>query len=386
MITHIITSKFLKQLRNLEFGSLQVVTPDDHQYSFEGPKPGICADIKIHDWRAISNLAVRGDIGFAEAYRSGFWDSSNLESLFTLAMDNEHVLSKYMAGNPLFQTLSRLSYLFTTNTLNGSKKNIHAHYDIGNSFYKLWLDPSMTYSSALFDSNHESLEEAQYNKYDRILSKMENSSGSLLEIGCGWGGFAMRAQKTGHSQYNGITLSEEQFLFAQAQLQNPSSIALKDYRHLKGSYDYIVSIEMFEAVGEKFWPTYFNKLGNLLNRGGKAIMQTITIEDNRFENYRRGGDFIRSYIFPGGMLPSISRFKNEAKKSGMKTGEFFSFGNHYARTIESWLMNFESSIPSVKKLGFDDEFIRLWRFYLAACAAGFRNGRTNVVQVELQHA
>jgi cyclopropane-fatty-acyl-phospholipid synthase len=282
--------------------------------------------------------------------------------------------------------LSALFYLFRLNTIKGSKKNIHAHYDLGNAFYSLWLDPSMTYSSALYQSEQDSLTQAQYNKYDRMLDCINHQSGRLLEVGCGWGGLAERAIHKGDYDIKGITLSEEQHDFAQARLGKDVKIVLEDYRHQTGLYDHIISIEMFEAVGERFWPTYFQKLKSLLAKNGKAVIQTITINEHDFPNYRKGGDFIRSFIFPGGMLPSVSRFKQEAEKAGLKAHEPYKFGHDYARTLETWLENFDKQKQQVRALGFDDGFIRLWRFYLAACAAGFRTNKTDVMQMELTHA
>ena len=275
--------------------------------------------------------------------------------------------------------------IYTQDERDAGKVNIHEHYDLGNAFYQLWLDPSMTYSSALFKSENDSLTQAQHHKYDRMLDCMETESGRLLEVGCGWGGLAERAISRGDFNIKGITLSEEQHAFAQARLGKNVNIALEDYRHQTGIYDRIISIEMFEAVGERFWPVYFQKLKELLAKNGKAVVQTITINEKEFPAYRRGGDFIRSYIFPGGMLPSPSRFKQEAAQSGMKAENEFYFGQDYAKTLEVWLKDFDNKQSEVKALGFDDGFIRLWRLYLAACISGFKTGHTNVMQVELSH-
>lgn len=228
--------------------------------------------------------------------------------------------------------------------------------------------------------------QAQHNKYDRILDRMETASGNVLEVGCGWGGFAERAHEKGDYALKGITLSDEQHDFAKARTNGYADIVLEDYRHQTGSYDRIVSIEMFEAVGERFWPTYFKKLGELMKPAGKAVIQTITINDTDFNRYRASGDFIRSFIFPGGMLPSPSRFRQEAAKAGLKVENEYFFGQDYARTLTEWLRTFDEKVDKVRALGFDEGFIRLWRFYLGACAGGFRAGRTNVMQVEVSHA
>lgn len=289
-------------------------------------------------------------------------------------------------GDGFFRKLSALGYLLRLNTLAGSRKNIQAHYDLGNDFYKLWLDPSMTYSSAIYKTQDETLEGAQHNKYDRILDQMNVDSGSILEIGCGWGGFAERAMERGDFDIKGLTLSEEQKSYAEQRLQSKAEIALEDYRIQKGKFDNIVSIEMFEAVGEKFWPQYFNQVGALLKSGGKAVIQTITINDRDFQSYKKGGDFIRSFIFPGGLLPSPSAFRTAARASGLRPENEFYFGQDYARTLEEWLKNFDAKIEEIKSLGYDEGFIRMWRLYLAACAGAFRAGHINVMQVELSHA
>lgn len=386
MLAKIASDQLFKKLDSLEIGTLTVTTPEGKKRVFEGKEKGENADITIHDWSVISHMMRKGDIGFAEDYRDGKWQTNDLIALTTLGLKNRAALDRFVAGSSFSRTLSMLSYLLKLNTLNGSKKNIHAHYDLGNEFYKLWLDPSMTYSAAIFKKQNDTLEQAQYNKYDRIITSLEKTSGSLLEVGCGWGGFADRALQRGDFDIKGITLSEEQHAYANQRLNNNAQIALEDYRHQTGTFDNIVSIEMFEAVGEKFWPTYFSQLGSLLNKKGKAVIQTITMNEQDFPRYRRGGDFIRSYIFPGGMLPSPSRFKQEANNVGLKTNNEFYFGQDYATTLKHWLDTFDQKIEAIKSMGFDDQFIRLWRFYLAACIAGFSTGRTNVMQIEVSHA
>lgn len=385
MLEKTTTMQFLKSLEHIEFGAMHVTTPDGKQYSFYGKQPGAHANLHLHDWRVIRHFASKGDTGFAEAYRDGWWDSDDLVSLMTMGLQNEKALNSYIYGGIIGRIASRISYLFTRNTLSGSKKNIHVHYDLGNDFYKLWLDESMTYSAALFDTPEQNLVAAQHNKYDRILSRLPDS-GSLLEVGCGWGGFAERALQKNDYAIKGLTISDAQHAYAHERLGGNATIALEDYRIQQGKYDNIVSIEMFEAVGEKFWPTYFGKLKELLASKGKAVIQTITIKDEYFENYRRGGDMIRTYIFPGGMLPSPTRFEQEATKAGLRITDSYSFGKDYALTLEHWLKNFEAKLGNVKNLGFDNAFIRMWRFYLTCCIASFNVERTGVMQVELQHA
>ncbi len=393
MLAQIASDKLFKKLDTIESGHLTITTPDGKTRVFAGQQEGETADIELHDWRVIKNLVTKGDIGFAEDYRDGNWHTSDLTALTTLSLNNRAALNRFVRGGKLSRFKAMLSYMMRLNSIKGSKKNIHAHYDLGNDFYSLWLDPSMTYSSALYKSEGENLEQAQYNKYDRILDCLGRdggkNSGSLLEVGCGWGGFAERAQEKGDFNLKGLTLSEEQHDYATKRLQRygqNANIALEDYRHQNSKYDHIVSIEMFEAVGEQYWRTYFDKISSLLEQKGKAVIQTITIDEQDFEHYRRGGDFIRSFIFPGGMLPSESRFVEEAKLSGLNASKPFYFGQNYADTLAQWLDNFDAKRSEVQALGFDDGFIRLWRFYLAACVAGFRTGRTDVMQVELAHA
>lgn len=385
MFEKAITQKVFQYFENIEQGILEIVTPDGAMHIFGGKKTGEKAKVILHDWSVLGHVVRKGDIGLAECYRNGMWSTDNLVGLIILVMNNRDTLDDLGFGSRLFSLQQKLSYYLRINTLRGSKKNIHAHYDLGNKFYSLWLDPSMTYSSALFNEDTENLEKAQKNKYQRIIDCIGEKPGDILEVGCGWAGFAEHALEQGVSSIKGITLSKEQHDYAQERLSKSANIVLEDYRYQKGKYDHIVSIEMFEAVGERYWQTYFQKISSLLKSKGKAVIQTITINDKDFDRYRKNADFIRSYIFPGGMLPGASRFSLEAEKSSLKTQNEYFFGQDYARTLEHWLQNFEEKNDQVKRLGFDDGFIRLWRFYLGACIAGFKTGHTNVMQVELVH-
>lgn len=386
MLAKIASDQLFKRLDSLDSGTLTLTTPDGKTRVFEGKNPGEKAHLELHDWSVITNMMQKGDIGLAEDYREGKWHADNLVDFTALGLRNRSALDDLVMGSRFTRTASMFSYLLKMNTVKRSRRNIHEHYDLGNDFYSLWLDPSMTYSSALYQSNQESLHQAQDNKYDRIIDRMESRSGRVLEVGCGWGGFVERAHDKGDFSLKGITLSDKQHEYAGNRTRGYADIALEDYRHQTGLYDRIVSIEMFEAVGEHFWPTYFKKLGELLKPDGKAVIQTITINDTDFARYRKGGDFIRSFIFPGGMLPSPSRFRQEAEKAGLCVNNAFFFGQDYARTLVEWLKLFDAKVDQVRSLGFDEGFIRLWRFYLAACAGGFRAGRTDVMQVELSHA
>ncbi|WP_411957377.1 class I SAM-dependent methyltransferase [Paracoccus homiensis] len=377
--------EFLKTAEGVRKGVLTIETPEGRIHRFGGVEPGPDATLILHDWRTIPALAARGDIGLTEAYRDGWCDTPDLEALLTLALLNEDVLDSYIYGRRIYGMAAQVLYLFNRNTRSGSRRNIAAHYDLGNDFYRLWLDPTMTYSSALYAPGDD-LAGAQTRKYDRIIDALGTSSGRLLEIGCGWGGFAERALARGDFAPKGLTLSTEQAEYARNRLGTGAEIALQDYRDEQGKFDHIVSIEMFEAVGEKYWPTYFGKLGQALAQRGRAVVQVITVADHYFDRYRKGGDMIRSFIFPGGMLPAPQRFVAEANRAGLAVQDAFGFGRDYARTLREWLRRFDEQLPEIRKLGFDDRFVRVWRFYLAACAASFEVGRTDVVQYQLAHA
>lgn len=380
-----IADQFFAALDHIRYGSITVHAPDGRTHVAKGIDDGAQARLDIHDWRVIGMMVRHGDVALAEAYRDGLWDSPDPTQLFLFGLQNQAALDGYIHGNAFGRLAARVAHLFTRNTVRGSKRNIHAHYDLGNDFYALWLDPSMTYSAAIFSDGGDNLYDAQMRKYDRMIDRL-GQSGSLLEIGCGWGGFAQRALRRGDYAIKGLTISKAQHEFATSRIGGDAVIALEDYRHQNGLYDQIVSIEMFEAVGEKFWPVYFSKLKSLLAGRGKAMVQTITIADAHFDRYRSGGDAIRSFIFPGGMLPSPSRFRAESAKAGLRVTDEFAFGGDYALTLMHWLRNFDARIGDVKAMGFDEKFIRMWRFYLTCCIAAFRHGRIDVMQWELQHA
>ncbi len=385
MLGKLLVDTLLKRLENIDYGQFDVELPDGRKFTFKGKQAGAHGTIYVTDWRTVFSSAKRGSVGFSEAYRDGWWHTDNLPNLLLWALENETSLQGYYSGGRFFSLLSQLSYFFKRNNMAGSKRNIHAHYDLGNDFYQLWLDKGMSYSSGLYKNDSETLEQAQDNKYDRILDCLNSQSGDLLEIGCGWGGMLERAIGKGDYNVKGITISEQQYQYAQARLPQPASVCFEDYRLQEGSYDHIISVEMFEAVGEKFWPIYFEKLKFLLKDKGKAVIQTIMIDDKHFEKYRQTGDMIRSYIFPGGMLPSPSRYQQELEKAGLKLVDSFYFRDSYARTLEAWLLKFQQNLPAIQKTGFDEKFIRIWQFYLAMCIAGFKHGRIDVAQTELIH-
>jgi cyclopropane-fatty-acyl-phospholipid synthase len=384
MFQTIIEKKMLKQLQSIRYGTIKLTTPANITHYFRGDKPGYDADINIEDWKVAVDFSQRGDVALAEDYRDGLWHTNDLSALLTFGLQNEKVIDN--RGNWLFRQISKLKYLFRANTVKGSRKNIQAHYDLGNEFYKLWLDASMTYSSGLFIDQNESLYKAQLNKYDRILSMLPDQKGRMLEIGCGWGGFAERALTCGSYNYRGITLSTQQHAYAQKRLNNQCDFVIEDYRSQQGKFDYIISIEMLEAVGEKYWHTYFDKIKSLLSHNGRAVIQSITVADELFAVYRQSADMIRTFIFPGGMLPCLSKLTQVCHSVGLKIHSQYAFGQSYAQTLRHWLNNFETNISRIRALGYDDAFIRLWRFYLAGCIATFVTNRTNVFQLEITHA
>ena len=377
---------FVNTMKLVEYGCLRLETPKGATLMIRGKKPGPEAHMKVYEWRVIENLIARGDIALGEDYIAGLWDSESIETLISFFLVNLDHVETYAHGNALSRFGFNLYNRFLRrNSKQGSRKNIQAHYDVGNDFYRLWLDQSMTYSAALFASEQVPLEEAQRSKYQRILERIGEGASSLLEIGCGWGGFAEEATKK-IRDITCLTISKAQHDYATERLQNKAQVLLQDYRDMRKKFDAIVSIEMFEAVGEKYWPTYFKALADNLSKGGKAVVQTITVRDDVFDDYRTRSDFIRHYVFPGGMLPSIKRFREEAEKSGLKCVETFTFGQDYARTLREWLMRFDAKRDEILALGYNESFIRNWRFYLGFCAAAFAVGRTDVAQIEIVHA
>jgi cyclopropane-fatty-acyl-phospholipid synthase len=382
----------LAALQRLEEGSLRLTLPDGTTRQIQGARPGPQADLTVRDWSLFGRLLRGGDMAFAEAYITGQCETDDLAALLTLAAINQAHIEHAFQANWWRRALWRLFHLRRDNSRAGAKRNIRAHYDLGNDFYALWLDPSMTYSSGIYDGDqHRSLQQAQDAKYARILDRLGVRQGdSVLEIGCGWGGFAEAAAKRG-ARVKAITISNRQLDYARQRMKNADlahavDIDFRDYRDLEGSYDHIVSIEMIEAVGERYWPDYFAVLRKHLKPGGKALVQAITIADKAFEQYRRGTDFIQRYVFPGGMLLSPAKLEEQAKRAGLKLADAYGFGKDYARTLAAWLERFDAVREKVLKQGFDEKFARMWRYYLAYCIAGFATGRTDVLQAELVHA
>ena len=380
----LIAAAFLRKLLGcIETGHLTVHTPDgltvDHRSGQSGPQ----AVLVLHRWRALRRLLVGGHVAFAEAYIDGDWSSPDLPALLELAALNVAGIQHRISGLPPMRLFNRLHHILRANSRRGSRRNIAYHYDMGNDFYRLWLDGSMTYSSALFLRPDETLEQAQDNKLDRILDLLSpRQRDKVLEIGCGWGALATRLAKNG-ADVKGITLSSEQLAHARqvaasGKVDDRIHIELEDYRDCTGSYDRIVSIEMLEAVGQEYWAVYFDRLRQLLKAEGRAVLQVITIDEKRFEAYGRGADFIQRYIFPGGMLPTKSLIEDHARQASLRLVSSESFGRSYARTLAEWRQRFQHNWPAIKALGFDERFRRLWNYYLSYCEAGFTAGTIDV--------
>jgi cyclopropane-fatty-acyl-phospholipid synthase len=370
-------------LRGITYGQLAVDTPTGTHLMFSGRVPGPCARLSIRSWRSLWHLAAGWDIGFAEAYMAGQWTSPDLEGLLRLACFNNKSAepSRWL---PLFAPLLKLRHALNRNTRRGSRRNAAAHYDLGNGFYAQWLDSGMTYSAGLFDEVNQTLEAAQRNKLDRVIDLMAMTGGErVLEVGCGWGSLAQRMTERLACDVTALTLSTEQLAFAQHRQRErvgrgDCEFRLQDYRDVCGTFDRIVSIEMLEAVGEAYWPTFFATLRERLRLGGIAVLQVITIDDARFVDYRRRPDFIQKYIFPGGMLPTSKIIHREIARAGLQLISTEFFGASYARTLEQWHHRFQAAWPAIERLGFDERFKRTWEYYLAYCRAGFEAGVVNV--------
>ncbi|MDP1539743.1 MAG: cyclopropane-fatty-acyl-phospholipid synthase family protein [Moraxellaceae bacterium] len=381
----------LNMLQRIQIGTLTVTLPGGGHHCYGGQQPGPTAFLEIKSWQACQRILRSGDIGLAEAYRDHEVEIADIPSLLLLAMANEDAIKQAFEGS----LIGKATYLFrhfllNRNTRKGSKRNIHAHYDLGNDFYRLWLDPGMTYSAAIFANPDVSLEQAQTAKYERILAQLNVSAGDhILEIGCGWGGFAEYAARSRGVRVTGISLSKQQLKWATERVKGTAIESLcefrfQDYRDVTGQFDAVVSIEMIEAVGQPFWPSYFNKINDVLKPGGMAGIQAITIRDDLFHNYSRSTDFIQQFIFPGGMLLSPEKISQQAEKAKLTITDRYAFGPDYAETLRRWQASFEQKISSISQQGFDDAFLRIWRFYYTYCEAGFDAGRTDVYQVMMR--
>lgn len=379
--------------RGLLAGELTVVGRDGSERTYTGSEPGPSARIEYRTPRAARRTIMGAALGMAEGYLEGDWDTPDLDALLALGLANFG--REPNSRTTLLTPFARAFHSLRDNDLGGSKRNIEYHYDLGNDFYRLWLDPTMAYSSALYPGScptcdDEDLSVAQVRKWNRLLDELQpGTKDHLLEIGCGWGGFAIHAAKESGCRVTGVTLSEAQHAWAtravaEEGLEGRVDLRLQDYRHVPETYTGIASIEMFEAVGEKWWPVFFTRIKELLAPGGAAAIQVITIEDHRYEDYRDHPDFIQRYIFPGGMLPSPERFAAAAQACHLSFSDPHFFGRSYSATLSEWSRRFEAALPEVRALGFDDRFIRMWRYYLAYCKAGFEAGTIDVMQVRLE--
>ncbi|RYG91885.1 class I SAM-dependent methyltransferase [Loktanella sp. IMCC34160] len=376
-----------EKVSQIKRGRLDMVLPDGRVFRAEGAEPGYVAELHIHNPDCFARLIREGDLGFSEAYLDGWWSTPDLMTFMDLVHDEAEEIYDGFPGQFLVRAYEKLRFWMQSNTKSQAKKNISYHYDLGNDFYSLWLDESMTYSSAKFETGQESLEKAQEQKYASMLDQMGAQEGDhILEIGCGWGGFAEYAAAKRGMKVTCLTISKEQFKYAvdrieKAGLSDRVTFKLQDYRDEVGQYDGIASIEMFEAVGEKYWPVYFEKVRQCLKPGRNATLQIITVQDKRWEVYRRGVDFIQKYIFPGGMLPSPTVLRAEVEKAGLSVARSVEFGESYSQTLRRWHEVFNDKWDQVAALGFDDRFRRMWNFYLTSCAGTFHSGNCDVTQI-----
>ena len=381
---------FFSILQRLDIGALEVALPDGRVFAVSGQQAGPAGRIDVANPEFFTRMARDGEIGFPEMFMEGWWTTPDLQALLDVLMLNNDQVARGFLGAALVRAYERLRHWLRSNTRRGARRNIAYHYDLGNEFYRLWLDETMTYSSALFSGQGETLRDAQQNKYASICDRMYLKRGDhVLEIGCGWGGFAEYAIRERGARVTGLTLSREQHDYARkrlfdAGLDERAEIAMRDYRDETGLYDGIASIEMFEAVGEKYWPAFFRTVRERLEPGRLASLQIITITDRLFSRYRRGTDFIQKYVFPGGMLPSPAILHRETAAAGLEFLGSVEFSDSYSRTLREWRETFNSRWSEVANLGFDQRFHRMWNFYLAVCAAGFSAGTTNVTQIALR--
>ncbi|MBN9407589.1 MAG: class I SAM-dependent methyltransferase [Burkholderiales bacterium] len=373
-------------------GSVSVQLPDGQWLQATAAEPGAQATVVLHRWRALARLLSGGDLGLAESYRDGDWSTPDLLGVMEFGLQNEAGWGTALQGGRLARWLARLAHLRRANTRSGSRDNISFHYDMGNAFYAQWLDPSMLYSSAIYAHGEETLEQAQQARLGRIAELLQvPEGGSVLEIGCGWGALAADLARRHGAQVTGLTLSTEQLAHARERaagqgLADRVDLRLQDYRDVQGRYDRIVSIEMIEAVGEAWWPTYFDTLRQRLADGGRAVLQVITIGEAHFDSYRRGADFIQRHIFPGGMLPTVTAMREHAAAAGLTLRQDEAFGQGYALTLAEWRRRFLRAWPTIAAQGFDEPFRRLWEYYLCYCEAGFRSGRIDVGLYTLEPA
>ena len=383
-------SRVFDLVGKLNSGRVDFVLPDGRRFRAEGKCPGPVAEITINNPEVFARLIREGDLGFSDAYLDEWWTTPDLQTFMDfIHADNDDMYDGF-SGIAIVRAWEKVRFWFQSNSKRQALKNISHHYDLGNDFYSLWLDDTMTYSSALFNTGQESLENAQIAKYASMIDQMGVKPGDhVLEIGCGWGGFAEYAAKERGLKVTGLTISKEQLLYAQERIKNKGledkvDLKLQDYRDEKGVYDGVASIEMFEAVGEKYWPIYFETIKHCLKPGRQATLQIITVHDARWDVYRKSVDFIQKYIFPGGMLPSPTVLRQEVTKAGLRVQHSIEFGKSYSQTLRRWFDVFNDQWDTINDMGFDDRFRRMWNFYLTSCAATFESGNCDVTQITLQ--
>jgi cyclopropane-fatty-acyl-phospholipid synthase len=374
----------------LNSGRVDFVLPDGRRFRAEGKSSGPVAEVTINNPEVFARLIREGDLGFSDAYLDGWWTTPDLQTFMDfIHADNDDMYDGF-SGIAIVRAWEKARFWFQSNSKRQALKNISHHYDLGNDFYSLWLDDTMTYSSALFNTGQESLENAQIAKYASMIDQMAVKPGDhVLEIGCGWGGFAEYAAKERGLKVTGLTISKEQLLYARKRIKNNGledkvDLKLQDYRDETGVYDGVASIEMFEAVGQKYWPIYFETIKHCLKPGKQATLQIITVHDARWDVYRKSVDFIQKYIFPGGMLPSPTVLRQEVTKAGLRVHHSIEFGKSYSQTLRRWFDVFNDQWDTINDMGFDDRFRRMWNFYLTSCAATFESGNCDVTQITLQ--
>lgn len=380
-----------ERLQALEVGQLDIKLSDGRMFRVVGREPGPAADLIIHNDDSFTRLIREGDLGFSDAYLEGWWSTSDLQDFMDLVHLGYEPVYDGFPGSALIRAYEQFRFWLQRNHRTQARANISYHYDLGNDFYALWLDDTMTYSSAIFETGQESLEAAQTAKYASMVDQMGVKPGDhVLEVGCGWGGFAEYAARERGLRVTGLTISEEQLKFARERIEKAGlsghvELRMQDYRDCKGEFDGIASIEMFEAVGEKYWPAYFKMIRDRLRPGARATLQIITVGDHRWEVYKRGVDFIQKHIFPGGMLPAPKILREQVENAGLQIVKSLEFGDSYDQTLRRWHHTFNDRWDEVAAMGFDDRFRKMWNFYLTSCASAFRAGTCDVTQVTISH-
>jgi cyclopropane-fatty-acyl-phospholipid synthase len=380
-----------ERLQALEVGQLDIKLSDGRVFRVVGREPGPAADLIIHNDDSFTRLIREGDLGFSDAYLEGWWSTSDLQDFMDLVHLGYEPVYDGFPGSALIRAYEQFRFWLQRNHRTQARANISYHYDLGNDFYALWLDDTMTYSSAIFETGQESLEAAQTAKYASMVDQMGVKPGDhVLEVGCGWGGFAEYAARERGLRVTGLTISEEQLKFARERIEKAGlsgqvELRMQDYRDCKGEFDGIASIEMFEAVGEKYWPAYFKMIRDRLRPGARATLQIITVGDHRWEVYKRGVDFIQKHIFPGGMLPAPKILREQVENAGLQIVKSLEFGDSYDQTLRRWHHTFNDRWDEVAAMGFDDRFRKMWNFYLTSCASAFRAGTCDVTQVTISY-